>query len=250
MVQFTIITPLFNGAATIADCLASVTAQGGDIEHLVIDNNSTDAGPDIVRDARLRAGSSHVRLLSCPSPQGAGAARNKGLEQARGRFVAFLDADDRFLPGKLVRQHATMQERGLALSWTSYRALGRRGSRDQITPMQASRKALLHKGVVVGCSTVMIDRIRLGAHRFDESLPLAEDFALWLTMLRDCETRRLGFGGVPDILTEYRADGGVSADKRRAARAHWAALRSLGLSRHAAWRAMAAYIRHALRDRL
>lgn len=250
MVQFTIITPLFNGAATIADCLASVAAQGGDIEHLVIDNNSTDAGPDIVRDAGLRAGLSHLRLLPCPSPQGAGAARNRGLEQARGQFVAFLDADDRFLPGKLARQGAAMRERGLALSWTSYRALGQHGSRDQITPMWASRKALLHKRVVVGCSTVMIDRTRLGAHRFDETLPLAEDFALWLTMLCDCENRQLGFGGIPDILTEYRANGGISTDKQRAAKAHWAALRSLGLSRPAAGWAMAAYLRHALRDRL
>lgn len=217
------------------------------VEHLVIDNNSTDGGPDLVREASLP----HVRLLARSDRQGAGAARNAGLAVARGRWIAFLDADDRFLPGKLAWQTEQMQARGLAFSWTSYRVLRGCRRRDQITPATATLPALLSKRVVIGCSTVMLDRAALGRHRFDETLPLAKDFALWLTILRDCTARGLAFGGVPDLLTEYSAGTGISADKLRAARAHWLALRrSLGLPRGAAARAMAGYARNALRDRL
>lgn len=246
--QVSVITPLWNGAATIRACLDSVAAQGVEgVEHLVIDNRSTDAGPEIV----AREGGPHVRLLSCPDRQGAGPARNIGLAAARGRRVAFLDADDRFLPGKLAAQIAAMQARGLAFSWTSYRvARAGRPSRDQITPATAALPDLLSKRVVIGCSTVMLDRAALGARRFDESLPLAEDFALWLVLAGDCARRGLGIGALPEVLTEYRAGAGISADKLRAAKGHWAALRLLGLSRPLAARAMADYLRHALRDRL
>lgn len=241
--QVSIITPLWNGAATIQACLDSVAEQSVDgVEHLVIDNRSTDGGPAIV----ARAG---ARLLSCTHRQGAAAARNVGLAAARGRWVAFLDADDRFLPGKLSRQIAEMQARGLAFSWTSYRVLHGRGRRDQITPATATLPDLLSKRIVIGCSTVMLDRMALGAHRFDENLPLAEDFALWQVLARDCTRRGLPLGALPEVLTEYRAGTGISAGKLRAARGHWAALRALGLARPQAARAMADYLRHALRDR-
>ena len=241
--QVSVITPLYNGAATIRACMESVADQGVDLEHLVIDNRSTDDGPALA----ARAG---ARLLSCTHRQGAAAARNTGLAVARGRYVAFLDADDRFLPGKLSRQIAAMQARGLAFSWTSYRVLHGARRRDQITPMTATLPDLLAKRVVIGCSTVMLDRAALGAHRFDEALALAEDFALWQVLARDCAARGLGIGALPEVLTEYRAGHGISAGKLRAARAHWVALRSLGLTRPAAVRALSDYVRHALRDRL
>lgn len=242
--QVSVITPLWNGAATIRACLDSVADQGVDgIEHLVIDNRSDDDGPAIA----ARAG---ARLLSCTHRQGAAAARNVGLAAACGRWVAFLDADDRFLPGKLARQIAAMQARGLAFSWTSYRVLHGARRRDQITPEAATLPDLLSKRVVIGCSTVMLDRAALGAHRFDESLMLAEDFALWQVLAGDCARRGLAIGALPEVLTEYRAGTGISAGKLRAARGHWAALRSLGLSRPDAARAMADYVRHALRNRL
>lgn len=246
--QVSVITPLWNGAATIRACLESVADQGmAGVEHLVIDNRSTDGGPAIV----TREGGAHVRLLSCPDRQGAAAARNVGLAAARGRRVAFLDADDRFLPGKLAMQVAQMQARGLAFSWTSFRVTRPgRPPRDQITPPTATPTDLLHKRVVIGCSTVMLDRAALGGHRFDETLPLAEDFALWQVLARDCTRRGLAFGALPGVLSDYHAGAGISANKLRAARGHWAALRALGLNRPRAAHAMSDYLRHALRDRL
>lgn len=251
MPEITIITPLFNGAPHIADCIASVAAQNiSDIEHLVVDNRSTDAGPEIVR--RTIQTHPHLRLLTRDDRQGAAAARNTGLDAAKSRWVAFLDADDRFLAGKLARQTAAMQERDLAFSWTGYRVLKNgQPRRNQPAYPHAAPRQILHKQTVIGCSTVILDRDALGHHRFDETLPLAEDFALWCQIAQDCAARGLGIGGVPDILTLYSATGGVSRHKWRAAKGHWLALRrGLDLSLAPATHAMASYIRHALRDRL
>lgn len=89
----TIVTPVLNGAAHIADALDSVAAQARPpLEHIVYDAGSTDGTDAIVR-----------RYPACTlireSDDGAHEAMNKGLAQAEGRFIAFLNADDRYLPG-------------------------------------------------------------------------------------------------------------------------------------------------------
>ncbi|HLW36867.1 MAG TPA: glycosyltransferase [Candidatus Eremiobacteraceae bacterium] len=84
-----VVVPVYNGAATIADMLSGLLAQSGiadrDVEFIVVDNNSTDSTPDIVR-------SFPVTFLQERKP-GAGAARNCGLRHARGSIIAYLDAD-------------------------------------------------------------------------------------------------------------------------------------------------------------
>jgi glycosyltransferase involved in cell wall biosynthesis len=90
----TIVTPVFNGAATIADALASVREQGiADLEHLVIDGGSVDGTVELAE----RAG---ARVVSEPD-DGLADAMNKGIRLARGRWIGWLNADDRYEPGAL-----------------------------------------------------------------------------------------------------------------------------------------------------
>jgi glycosyltransferase involved in cell wall biosynthesis len=92
-----VIVPIYNGARFIAEALDSIAAQDyGAIEVIVVDNGSTDDGPRI-------AVARGVTLLH-QEQRGAGAARNAGLEFARGEIVAFLDQDDLWLPAKMCRQ--------------------------------------------------------------------------------------------------------------------------------------------------
>lgn len=115
-----VIVPAFNRQATIVRCLESVLAQDfGDFELIVADDGSTDDTRAIVRgmaDAR-------VRLVERPQNGGAAAARNSGVEAARGAHVAFLDSDDMFLPGKLSRQYAALMAAPgpMRMSCTAYR---------------------------------------------------------------------------------------------------------------------------------
>ena len=97
-----IITPLYNKAAYIGETIASVLAQTfADWELLVVDNNSTDGGPALVRAIPDK----RVKLLSC-TKRGASAARNAGLDAARGEWAVFLDADDMLRPDYVESQLA------------------------------------------------------------------------------------------------------------------------------------------------
>jgi len=95
--MISVITPVYNTFATLPRCLASVREQEADVEHIVIDDGSTDGAR-----AWLEA-QPGIRLL-VQERRGAAAARNTALEAARGRWVKFLDADDWLLPGALRQQ--------------------------------------------------------------------------------------------------------------------------------------------------
>src|SRR3954452_7696310 len=97
----TVIIPAYNAAATVARAVDSVLAQTyRPIEVIVVDDCSKDATSEIVaayRDER-------IRLLHLPHNQGVSGALNEGLSIARGEYIAFLDADDEWLPTKLAKQ--------------------------------------------------------------------------------------------------------------------------------------------------
>jgi glycosyltransferase involved in cell wall biosynthesis len=99
------IVPVFNGAAFLEETLASVLAQDHDpIEVIVVDDGSVDGSPD------LAARRSSVRVVR-QATRGPSAARNRGIKEARGDFLAFLDQDDLWHPEKLSRQMARLRSR-------------------------------------------------------------------------------------------------------------------------------------------
>lgn len=97
--QISIVIPCFNAAPFLGEALASAVAQrqSVDAEIIVVDDGSTDGSAAIVRQC------SSVRLLQS-SNQGVSAARNRGIEVARGKWIKFLDADDLLCEGALARQ--------------------------------------------------------------------------------------------------------------------------------------------------
>jgi len=100
-----VIIPVLNGEAYLDEALASIRGQaGGRTEVIVVDDGSTDGTADVVR---ARHGDMHYHYQE---NAGIGAARNAGLRLARGAFIAFLDADDYWLPGKLDRQLAVFRD--------------------------------------------------------------------------------------------------------------------------------------------
>jgi glycosyltransferase involved in cell wall biosynthesis len=108
--EVSVVVPFFNAARFLDDCIASVFAQTyTSWELLLIDDGSTDGGTAIARACVARH-PSRVRYLQHPRGErrGASAARNLGIRHARGRSVAFLDADDVWLPGKLQAQTAIL----------------------------------------------------------------------------------------------------------------------------------------------
>lgn len=92
--KISVVVPLYNKAPYVERTLHSITSQSfGDFEVIVVDDGSTDGGPDIVR----ALADPRVRLVTQPN-MGPGAARNRGISEAQGELLAFLDADDEWLP--------------------------------------------------------------------------------------------------------------------------------------------------------
>ena len=111
MPEISVVTPVYQGEALLADCVESVRRQTfADWELLLIDDASTDASRTLCE--RYAAGDTRIRLLAQPENMGVSAARNRGLQEARGRYVAFLDADDRYVPETLETLRKLCEENG------------------------------------------------------------------------------------------------------------------------------------------
>lgn len=100
-IKISVVIPVYNAQAHLEQCLDSVLSQGMEaFEVICVDDGSTDASPELLRGYTRRDG--RVRVL-CQQNQYAGAARNRGIQAAQGAYIAFLDADDFYLPGALER---------------------------------------------------------------------------------------------------------------------------------------------------
>jgi teichuronic acid biosynthesis glycosyltransferase TuaG len=242
-----VVIPAHDAAATLDEAIASVAAQTyPDWELLVVDDASTDSTPDVAM--RFASTDPRIRLVRRTARGGPARARNEGLLHARGRYVAFLDADDWWLPPKLERQLGCIRDTGAGLVYTACRrtdAAGRPSARPMRVPLQVSYGELLGNNVIV-TSTVLVDRARVGA--FTMPLVRHEDFACWLSLLR----RGVPAFGVQDDLARHRVSkGSVSSSKLRSAIWVWRVYRrSEHLPLHAAALHFVRYVAHAVRKRL
>ena len=219
-----IITPAHNAESSIRHCVSSVLRQGfQDWELIVIDDASTDATGDLAQDHASR--DARVRLISLATNGGAAVARNAGIRQARGRYIAFLDSDDAWDSHKLESQLAFMQAREAALVFSAYRKVDDAGRELGVVgvPERAGYRDLL-KTNYIGCLTAMYDTQRLGK----VEMPLIrkrQDLALWLKIIK--LTGEPAWGQ-PEVLATYMVRrGSVSADKQSAAAYQWRVYREV-----------------------
>jgi glycosyltransferase involved in cell wall biosynthesis len=207
-----VVIPAYNRAAAVGAAIESVVRQEvssteGAVEIIVVDDASDD---DLA--AALRPFNQAVRLIRHDRNNGAAAARNTGIAAANGDFLAFLDSDDTWLPGKLTRQVAAMRQRGWHASCTAY-LLARPGLRDLVSP-DLPTSTLGVERMVWGCfvspGSTLLCRRSLFAEigPFDTALERLED---WDWLLRLVRVRPLGFIGEP--LARIEPSSGGSAAK-------------------------------------
>jgi teichuronic acid biosynthesis glycosyltransferase TuaG len=225
-----IITPAYRAADFIRETIQSVQRQEYQAwEMLIVDDCSPDDTCE--RVAEIAHSDSRVRLLRQPKNLGPAVARNRALEAASGRFLAFLDSDDLWLPGKLSAQLKFMSDCEAVMSYTDFRRIssdGRQLGHRIVVPPSLTYGQLLCN-TAIATSTVMIDQLKTGAVR----VPIApyDDYAAWLSILR----RGLVAHGLNQDLMRYRVlDGSISRSKRRSASWVWRTYREierLGLPR-------------------
>lgn len=200
-----IIMPAFNSENTISQSIESVLNQTyQNWELIVVDDGSEDGTRDLLnrfQDQRI-----HIRTQT---NQGISAARNKAIEHAQGDFIAFLDADDYWLPVKLEKQVAaiTAKEAGSGLIHSNYREFNERGEyapkphkhipKDRFSG-EVYNDLIIHD--FVATSTVMLDkRVLSQSGWFDTSLKAGVDWDLWIRVAR--HTR---FAYLDETLAYYR----------------------------------------------
>ena len=223
MPLISIITPAYNSASFLPQTIASVQAQSvTDWEMLIVDDASTDNSAEIVE--LLAAQDPRLILIRQPHNQGPAAARQAAITRAQGRYLAFLDSDDLWLPEKLARQLSFMAEKKAALSYTSLRRISEDGTQTgEARPIPPSLTySQLLKNTAIACSTAIIDRELSGPVAIIEG-PI-DDYTLWLSILK----RGLVAHGLNEDLTRYRARiGSLSGKPIRCASWVWWVLRKV-----------------------
>ena len=219
-----IITPVYNAERFINETIKSVKSQTyKNWEMILIDDCSSDDSKIIIQ-MHVKE-DDRIKYFVLPENSGAAVSRNTGISQARGRFIAFIDSDDRWHPEKLERQLAFMRREQLSFTFTAYEMITEQGMKTNkiVNVPQAVNYNQLLKNTIIGCSTVVIDRSITG----NFSMPLVrkgQDTATWLSMLRT----GIIANGLNEVLTQYRiTDGSISSGKISALKRTWYTYRKI-----------------------
>lgn len=178
-----IITPSYNSSRFISQTIESVLNQTYENwEMIIVDDVSPDNSNAIIEEYIKK--DSRIKLIKLEKNSGPAVARNRAIEKATGRYIAFLDADDLWMPQKLDKQIKFMQEKQCALSYTSYDLIDEKNVElgTFIVPHLVSYADLL-KTNSIGCLTAMYDVEILGKTYFPNIIK-KQDFALWLRILQ------------------------------------------------------------------
>jgi hypothetical protein len=160
--KVSVLTTLYNKGPYVEEAVRSVLAQDlTDLELLVVDDASTDGGPEKVK----ALGDPRIRVLESPVNTGRAAAANRGYDAARGQYVAVLDADDRMLPGRLSKQVAWMEARPEVVACGAWATLqGGSGPGTRMPADDAGCRAVMLFGMPVLYPAAMLRRSVLEAH--------------------------------------------------------------------------------------
>jgi teichuronic acid biosynthesis glycosyltransferase TuaG len=212
-----IIMPSFNSASYIGGSINSVLEQTWkNFELIVVDDGSSDDTCKLVQ--HMAEKDQRIRLIALGRNNGAATARNVAIEAAAGRFIAFLDSDDRWSKEKLDLQVNTMLRNEYPLSCTGYTMLRASGKRKNIIPPELITRSSLLSGCDIGCLTAMIDVAAVGKKIYMRNIKKRHDYLLWLDVL--------ALGGValgiPDVLAVlHMRNESLSSSKLSAARHQW-----------------------------
>lgn len=218
-----VVMPAYRCAATIRSAIESVLLQDVPLELLIIDDCSPE---DITGTLAQFSGDARVRLFRNKENLGAAQSRNRGVALAEGKYIAFLDADDQWEPGKLRRQLAMLEQTGAVLCCTARELMTPEGDlTGRVIPVKETityRDLLRHNSI--NCSSVLIRRE--AAVEFPMRCEQShEDYIMWLEVLE-----KYGFAcGINKPLLKYRLSStGKSGSKLHSAKMTFMVYRHMG----------------------
>jgi glycosyltransferase involved in cell wall biosynthesis len=207
-----------NDRRYLAESVGSILDQSfEDFEFLIVDDGSTDGSSEVLRSIC----DSRVQLITSPQNIGLTRSLNVGLDRARGRYVARMDADDVAEPTRLEWQVDAMERQpDLGLLGTGRLLIDDAGASINIARPAHGRAAVLWKmllGNAFAHPTVMIRREVLERHqlRYDERYITAQDYELWVRLMKHTNADNL-----PEPLVRYRLRKGISQTRKAEQRAN------------------------------
>lgn len=207
--RFSVIIPVYNGADTICRAVDSVMAQGyDDLEVIVVDDASID-GTVLLVERQYR---NNFKLISLPNNSGSSVARNAGMAAATGDYIAFLDADDSWGPGKIGAVTEVLRNRpDIAFLYHGYSLapIDRQGKDSDLNPRKLSYVRLL-AGNVISTSCVVLKNER--HFRFATDMRYCEDYDLWLRIAYRHGAYYLDFP-FTRLYRPITSEGGISANR-------------------------------------
>ncbi len=212
-----IIMPLYNCEKYIAETINSVLSQTyTNWELLIVDDFSADNSVQIVK--KFAEKDTRIKWWEFERNLGVATARNKAIEKAKGRYIAFLDSDDIWLPEKLAKQIAFMEETNTTLSYTAYTVIDEQtNEKGNFIPPKSLTYSDLLKTCSIGCSTVMYATNSIGKVYMPD-VKKRQDYVLWLSILK----KEYKCRGLISCLVKYRKYGNsLSSNKRSASKYQW-----------------------------
>ena len=186
--EISIITPVFESELFIKLTIESVLNQTyQNWELIIIDDASSDGSVKIAESFATK--DERINLIKLDSNKGPAAARNRGIKEASGRYIAFLDSDDLWHKDKLEKQIIFMQRNEYAFTFTGYEKIDEKGKKiGNILPFkgQVAYRDLL-KSNHIGCLTAMIDLKILGYKIYMPDIKKRQDQGLWLEILKEID---------------------------------------------------------------
>jgi len=182
-----VIMPTYNAASFLSASINSILNQSyKNLELLITDDGSTN--PETLQTLKTYSEKDdRIKVEYLKGNNGPGIARNKSIERAQGRYIAFCDSDDRWMPVKLEKQLALMKEKQCAMCNSSYLLCD---ESDNITGIDiATGKTTFNMQKhdnKIGCSTMIYDIKMLGRKFFMPSQRKRQDWALTLNLLMEC----------------------------------------------------------------
>lgn len=177
-----VITPVYNAAKFLPRLFVSVKQQHGvTLEHILVDDCSTDNSLQIMKE--LAGDNPLIKIIALQKNGGVVRARHVAIREAQGKYLAFLDADDYWLPNKSLVQSQFMESVGAAISFSDYRFISEDGKLigRRLRGPNRIGWSLHHMTRYLGCLTIMVNRERCPDFFFPDITPSyrAEDFLAW-----------------------------------------------------------------------
>lgn len=218
-----IITPCYNCADFIYETYQTVKNQTHDNwEWICVDDCSTDETAKIVQE--LAAGDERVKFFQNAENSGAAVTRNRGLEEASGDYIAFLDSDDLWDPSKLALQLDFMKKRALHFSYHNYQLIDKEGNGIKNMNLENCIVAQdILKYNPFATSSIMVSKMIANKVRFREHLRRRQDYLFWYEALKFSNHAK----GLAEYLSSYRQSGedSLSANKKAMALIQWKLLK-------------------------